>query len=39
VWKVRYVRGSLRLLTVPPYFARTPQDLLLPKEVVEKDAK
>jgi hypothetical protein len=39
VWKVRFVRGSLRLLTVPPYFARTPQELLLPKEVVEKDAK
>ncbi|MBX3398978.1 MAG: DUF4838 domain-containing protein [Gemmataceae bacterium] len=39
VWKVRFVRGTLRMLTVPPSFARTPQELLLPKEVVEKDAK
>jgi hypothetical protein len=38
VWRVRYVRGAVRLLTVPPYFGRTPQDLLLPKEVIEKDA-
>lgn len=39
VWKVRYVRGAIRLLTVPPYFARTPGELLLPKEVIEKDRK
>ena len=39
VWKARYVRGSLRLLTVPPVFPRTPGELLLPKEFVEKDAK
>ena len=39
VWRVRYVNGDLRLLTVPPYFATTPQGLLLPKEVVEKDGK
>ncbi len=38
VWRVRYARGAVRLLTVPPYFGRTPQDLLLPKEVVAKDA-
>jgi hypothetical protein len=31
------VRGSLRLLTVPPHFARNPKEILLPKEVVEKD--
>lgn len=37
VWKVRYVRGQLHMLTVPPYFARTPQELALPREVVEKD--
>ncbi len=39
VWRVRYVRGSLHLLTVPPCFASTPQGLLLPKEVVQRDAK
>ena len=39
VWRIRYARGAVRLLTVPPYFARTPQELLLPREVVEKDAK
>lgn len=38
IWRVRYARGAVRLLTVPPYFGRTPQDLLLPREVVEKDA-
>lgn len=36
-WRVRYVRGALRLLTVPPYFARSPKELLLPKEVLEAD--
>jgi len=39
IWEVRHIRGALRLLTVPPYFAATPQELLLPKKVVEKDAK
>ena len=37
VWSVRYGRGAVRLLTVPPYFARTPGELLLPAEVVAKD--
>ena len=37
-WSVRYGRGAVRLLTVPPYFARTPAELLLPAEVVTKDA-
>lgn len=37
VWKARYVRGAIRLLTVPPYFARTPKELLLPRELVEED--
>jgi hypothetical protein len=37
-WMVRYGRGSVRLLTVPPYFSLTPTALLLPGEVVEKDA-
>jgi hypothetical protein len=37
-WTVRYGRGSLQLLTVPPYLARTPAELLLPAEVVARDA-
>ncbi|MSR31510.1 MAG: DUF4838 domain-containing protein [Gemmataceae bacterium] len=37
-WRVRYCRGSIRLLTVPPYFARSPEELLLPAEVIAKDA-
>ncbi|MEY4393639.1 MAG: hypothetical protein RL595_888 [Planctomycetota bacterium] len=36
-WRVRYMRGAMRLLTVPPYFARSPNELLLPKEVLEAD--
>ncbi len=39
VWKVRYIQGDLRLLTVPPYFAATPRGLLLPQEVVERDRR
>ncbi|MHB1035709.1 MAG: DUF4838 domain-containing protein [Pirellulales bacterium] len=39
IWFVRYGKGSIRLLTVPPCFATTPQELLLPKEVVDKDAR
>lgn len=34
VWSLRYGRGSVRLLTVPPYFARSPQELLLPAALV-----
>ena len=37
VWRVRYGRGDVRLLTVPPYFALAAKQLLLPAEVVEKD--
>jgi hypothetical protein len=33
-WLVRFGRGPVRLLTVPPYFARTPSELLLPSDVV-----
>ncbi|MCX7825004.1 MAG: hypothetical protein N2689_05550, partial [Verrucomicrobiae bacterium] len=39
VWRIRYGRGSVRLLTVPPYFARSPRELLLPAEVVRTDSK
>ncbi len=34
-WRIRYGRGAVRLLTVPPYFARCAGELLLPREVVE----
>ncbi len=37
VWRVRYSRGDVRLLTVPPYFAPTPGQLLIPAEIVAKD--
>lgn len=36
-WRVRYVRGALRLLTVPPYFARSPAEMLLPVEVLQEN--
>lgn len=38
LWQIRKARGSIRLLTVPPYFARTAAELLLPAEVVAKDS-
>lgn len=31
-------KGQLRLMTTPPYLARSAQELLLPKEVVEADS-
>ena len=31
LWRVRYARGAIRLLTVPPYFARSAEELLLPR--------
>ena len=37
VWKFENTQGVRRLVTVPPYFATTPQKLLLPREVVETD--
>ena len=37
LWRIRYMRGPLILLTVPSNFAATPQELLLPREVVERD--
>ena len=39
LWTIRYGRGDIRLLTVPPLFARTAAELLLPREVVEKDSR
>ena len=39
LWRIRYGRGPLRLLTVPPCLARSAQELLLPREVVQKDVR
>ena len=38
IWAFESIGGRLSLMTVPPYMARSPQELLLPREVVEKDA-
>ncbi|MDF1744278.1 MAG: DUF4838 domain-containing protein [Gimesia sp.] len=37
LWKVNHASGAIRLLTVPPYFARNAKELLLPQEVIEAD--
>ncbi len=37
LWKFHHGNGRRLLMTVPPYLARTPQELLLPREVVERD--
>jgi hypothetical protein len=39
LWKFDESSGLRLLMTVPPYLARTPAELMLPAEVVEKDAK
>jgi hypothetical protein len=39
VWKFENSQGQRLLMTVPPYLARSAGELLLPKEVVEKDGK
>jgi len=38
LWSVRASPGAVRLMTVPPYFARSPEALLLPRDIVERDA-
>jgi hypothetical protein len=35
LWSLQGANGRVTLLTVPPYAARSPQELLLPREVVE----
>ena len=37
LWKIQSAAGSIRLLTVPPYLARSPEELLLPREVIKRD--
>ncbi len=39
LWKFENSQGTRQLMTTPPYLARTGAELLLPSEVVEKDAK
>lgn len=36
-WKVDNFFGEIRLLTVPPYLVPTPQQLLLPREVLDAE--
>ena len=36
LWLLRSINGSLGLMTVPPYLAIDPSELLLPKEVVDQ---
>jgi len=38
LWKFNHCGGQHLLMTVPPYLARSGEELLLPREVVEADA-
>ena len=38
LWKISHAAGAIRLMTVLPYLARNAEELLLPVEVVKKDA-
>ena len=38
LWKFQQCTGQRLLMTVPPYLARDARELLVPAEVVEKDA-
>ena len=37
LWQLSSISGQVMLMTTPPYLARSADELLLPKEVVEKD--
>jgi hypothetical protein len=39
LWKFENSQGTRQLMTIPPYLARSGAELLLPSEVVERDAK
>ena len=39
LWKFENSQGIRQLMTIPPCFARSGSELLLPREVVERDAK
>ena len=38
LWRFEQCSGDRMLMTVPPYLARSAEELLLPKEVVDRDA-
>jgi hypothetical protein len=38
LWKFEACAGDKMLMTVPPYLARSAEELLLPREVVERDS-
>jgi hypothetical protein len=37
LWRFDQARGEFKLMTVPPYLARSAAELLLPAEVVKAD--
>lgn len=39
LWKLEQCAGDKMLMTVPPFLARSAAELLLPREVVEKDSR
>ena len=39
LWQFEQNQGMRRLMTIPPYLARNGKELLLPREVVERDAR
>ncbi|MCP4407267.1 MAG: hypothetical protein GY807_05795 [Gammaproteobacteria bacterium] len=39
LWKIERAVGDIRLLTVPPYLAKTSRELLLPRSTVKRDAE
>ncbi len=39
LWQLSQINGQVMLMTVPPYLARSAQELLLPREVVEADTR
>ena len=38
LWKFEFCAGDKQLMTVPPFLARSAEELLLPRSVVERDA-
>ena len=39
LWRFERNIGQRLLMTIPPHLARTGEELLLPREIVEADAK
>ena len=38
LWKFEKCRALIKPMTIPPYGARTAEELLLPKEVIQADS-